>query len=488
MKTLRWLAPAVLSAVMLAASPGTSPAKVTVAKDGNCKMKITFNLEFYGPGGDSAFAQAAKTEIETCWSGKKIGCCPVSVVVNFKIGSGGRTAGYDSIYVYDDSGGGEDDHISSCHLGTVNGGDSDGTWDNNEPNNTFAHEVGHLAGLPDTYKEGKNPDGSRKTTPCAGHANDKMAQLGGGITQAAIQSLVTKAGLTCPKNCWPTTTPGGATTGGGDTGGPVKRPSEGTSNAHINISPSGGLFLFYPAVDTGADSAFVPGVGGFIDVYLDTIPEPELNPTYDPQFAGLTFQTFHLDIPSFEWSPGVFTGPNQLDLTGMDPEAPNVGMIDDVTGEFAGTLQLVLTNNLFPPTDPRFITTPIHGQIFYQDGFVQFMLPVSPFTLAGGATGFPGNPGGDVPRPTLAQNFPNPFRSTTVIRFELPRPEMVSVRVYDPAGRLVRTLLDGPRDGGLTTLTWDRRDAFGREAVPGVYFYTLSTSDRRFSRRMILLP
>ena len=42
----------------------------------------------------------------------------------------------------------------------------------------------------------------------------------------------------------------------------------------------------------------------------------------------------------------------------------------------------------------------------------------------------------------LEQNYPNPFRSRTVISYTLPQPGIVSLRVFDSAGRHVQTLLN----------------------------------------------
>ncbi|HMB71408.1 MAG TPA: CRTAC1 family protein, partial [bacterium] len=50
------------------------------------------------------------------------------------------------------------------------------------------------------------------------------------------------------------------------------------------------------------------------------------------------------------------------------------------------------------------------------------------------------------PEPRLHPVAPNPFGSSTEVRFELPRPGRVRLRVYDVVGRRVRTLLDGPRE------------------------------------------
>jgi SdrD B-like protein/type IX secretion system substrate protein len=74
-----------------------------------------------------------------------------------------------------------------------------------------------------------------------------------------------------------------------------------------------------------------------------------------------------------------------------------------------------------------------------------------------------------LPAYTLRQNYPNPFNPTTTIEFELARPSLVTLKVYNILGQEVATLLDrefmedGP--GGVDF------DASG--FASGVYFYRL---------------
>jgi len=88
----------------------------------------------------------------------------------------------------------------------------------------------------------------------------------------------------------------------------------------------------------------------------------------------------------------------------------------------------------------------------------------------------------------LHPNFPNPFRTSTLIRYELPRPDHVSVGVFDVDGRLVRQLVAGAfQPSGPQTAQWDGRDEQGRPMAPGVYFYRIEAGALSASRRMVLL-
>jgi hypothetical protein len=55
----------------------------------------------------------------------------------------------------------------------------------------------------------------------------------------------------------------------------------------------------------------------------------------------------------------------------------------------------------------------------------------------------------------LLPPYPNPFNSTTIIAFDLPRTSPVSIRVYDLSGRSIATLVDGYMKVGQHTTVWN---------------------------------
>ena len=73
----------------------------------------------------------------------------------------------------------------------------------------------------------------------------------------------------------------------------------------------------------------------------------------------------------------------------------------------------------------------------------------------------------------LGQSNPNPFDRTTAIRYQIPTPGHVTLRVYDIVGKRVRTLVDREKGAGYYTAVWDGRDDGGEELSSGVYFYCL---------------
>ncbi len=87
----------------------------------------------------------------------------------------------------------------------------------------------------------------------------------------------------------------------------------------------------------------------------------------------------------------------------------------------------------------------------------------------------------------LAAAVPNPFNPTTRLDFEIARSGHVRLNVYDPAGRLVTTLVDSPLPTGPHHVIWDGRDSSGRLAAAGIYLYRLETGTFSSTRRMTLI-
>lgn len=88
----------------------------------------------------------------------------------------------------------------------------------------------------------------------------------------------------------------------------------------------------------------------------------------------------------------------------------------------------------------------------------------------------------------LSQNSPNPMRgASAAISYQLAAEGDVSLKIYDAAGRLVKSLVDGSFEPGYYKATWDGRD-YSEEKVPsGVYFYRLSVGSFEASRKMVVL-
>jgi len=90
--------------------------------------------------------------------------------------------------------------------------------------------------------------------------------------------------------------------------------------------------------------------------------------------------------------------------------------------------------------------------------------------------------GRDYTEPVLAQNRPNPAKSTTRIEFALPRAGDVTLKVYDAQGGLVRTLVSGTRGAGTHSVNLD-----GSNLSSGVYFYLLAFEGKSLSKKLVVV-
>jgi hypothetical protein len=87
----------------------------------------------------------------------------------------------------------------------------------------------------------------------------------------------------------------------------------------------------------------------------------------------------------------------------------------------------------------------------------------------------------------LVAGFPNPFRGATAVLLDLPEGRDVFASIYDPAGRLVRLLQDGPMPAGYHRFVWDGRDGRGRRVASGVYLLRVRAGTEEVRRRVVLL-
>ena len=80
----------------------------------------------------------------------------------------------------------------------------------------------------------------------------------------------------------------------------------------------------------------------------------------------------------------------------------------------------------------------------------------------------------------LYQNYPNPFNPSTIIQYQIPKPQHVTIRIYDELGREITTLVDTDQSAGIHTVDFDARGL-----ASGVYFYRIETPTIRDTKKMI---
>ncbi len=91
------------------------------------------------------------------------------------------------------------------------------------------------------------------------------------------------------------------------------------------------------------------------------------------------------------------------------------------------------------------------------------------------------------PRVLLDQNYPNPFNPTTWIPFYLPSDGLVSVKIYNVGGGLVKALREKETPKGAHSVRWNGDDREGRDVSSGIYFCVLKFGNETQTRKLVLL-
>jgi photosystem II stability/assembly factor-like uncharacterized protein len=87
----------------------------------------------------------------------------------------------------------------------------------------------------------------------------------------------------------------------------------------------------------------------------------------------------------------------------------------------------------------------------------------------------------------LFQNCPNPFISTTSIRFRIPEHCHVRIEVYDVLGQHVATLVDGRLGPGHHSVGFSGIDEDGNSLSSGVYAYRMTAGDFKSVKKFVFL-
>jgi hypothetical protein len=81
----------------------------------------------------------------------------------------------------------------------------------------------------------------------------------------------------------------------------------------------------------------------------------------------------------------------------------------------------------------------------------------------------------------ILQNSPNPFKSATTIKYNLPNADYVTLKIYNIVGQELVILVDEFQTAGEHEIEWKPR-----EIASGIYFYKLEAGDFTASRKLIL--
>jgi hypothetical protein len=108
------------------------------------------------------------------------------------------------------------------------------------------------------------------------------------------------------------------------------------------------------------------------------------------------------------------------------------------------------------------------------------------FALGYGARKGEGPPSGTPAAFALYQNYPNPVRGETTIKYALPEAADVELAVYDLSGRRLVHLLCGRRPAGVHEVRLRAATERGKALPPGVYLYRLTAGTEAATRKLVV--
>jgi len=82
----------------------------------------------------------------------------------------------------------------------------------------------------------------------------------------------------------------------------------------------------------------------------------------------------------------------------------------------------------------------------------------------------------------LSQNYPNPFKEKTTIKYCVPDKVRIGLEVFDSSRIKVKTLVKEIKEAGTYKVEFD-----AEELVSGIYFYRLQAGDFIETKKMVLM-
>ena len=215
------------------------------------------------------------------------------------------------------------------------------------------------------------------------------------------------------------------------------------------------------------------------------VPDPADPLVAYVSFSGLKWydpvpHVFRTDDAGQTWTDVSDNLPDApVNALAVDPVNPNVVYVGSDVGAFVsatrgggwealGTgLPAVSVYDLKVHPTERFLAAGTHGRSMWR-------LDLSNVTTANEPAGAPLDF-------ALDAAYPNPFATSTTLRYRLGAPADVRVEVFDVSGRRVAILADEQQPSGEHRVTWD-----AAEVASGTYVVRLSAGDRQASRRVTI--
>ncbi len=215
----------------------------------------------------------------------------------------------------------------------------------------------------------------------------------------------------------------------------LSRPTGGSFNSPLAITPNVGLPSYYRAIDTDETR--------------------RLFVTYQNSSSSFPRGTFLV-----HGKDGLFSDPILVfeDSTSTYIGRGNSSVAATGNGQIAVHFEATATRNIVVVSD-----------IFIKEGML--VTTGTSFTQTSIETGY-----------KLYDNFPNPFNPQTSISFYLPSAENVKLKVFDILGNEITTLMNEFKPPGIHSIIFDAKN------IPsGVYFYGIEAGKYSDRKKMIVI-
>ena len=87
----------------------------------------------------------------------------------------------------------------------------------------------------------------------------------------------------------------------------------------------------------------------------------------------------------------------------------------------------------------------------------------------------------------VTDNYPNPFNSTTIIKYEIPYLMDVNIQIYNLLGRKIYNSNKTKVSPGKYKFIWGGKNELGEKVSTGVYFLQVQAGDNIHMQKLLLL-
>jgi flagellar hook assembly protein FlgD len=84
-------------------------------------------------------------------------------------------------------------------------------------------------------------------------------------------------------------------------------------------------------------------------------------------------------------------------------------------------------------------------------------------------------------------NYPNPFNSSTTIKYTIPGESYVKVSVFNVQGQRVNVLVDQVQEPGYKSINWNGRSQSGYVLPSGVYFVVVQQNNETEVKKVMMI-